>query len=55
MIYRELKDYFGKLSSTIIRNNEDGTQSFIPNDPMNKDWVEYQTWLADGNTPEEAD
>jgi hypothetical protein len=51
MIYRELKDCFGKLSSTIIRTNENGTESFIPNDPANVDWQAYQKWLADGNTP----
>jgi hypothetical protein len=25
--------------------------SYIPNDPGNRDWVEYQEWLAQGNTP----
>jgi hypothetical protein len=24
----------------------------IPNDPANRDWVEYQNWLALGNTPD---
>jgi hypothetical protein len=27
----------------------------IPNDPANRDWVEYQNWLALGNTPEVTD
>ena len=27
----------------------------IPPDPRNTDWVEYQKWLAAGNTPEPAD
>lgn len=25
----------------------------IPNDPNNRDWAEYQVWLASGNTPDE--
>ncbi len=25
--------------------------AFIPNDPRNVDWREYQEWLAKGNTP----
>lgn len=29
--------------------------SFIPNDPQNRDWVEYQEWLAQGNVPDPAD
>ena len=38
-----------KLSSTgIIRS--DG--ACIPNSEGNRDWREYQEWLADGNTPE---
>lgn len=29
--------------------------AWIPDDPMNMDWVEYQAWLAVPNTPEAAD
>jgi hypothetical protein len=29
-------------------------QAFIPNDVNNRDWVEYQRWLADGGTPDPA-
>ena len=27
----------------------------IPDSPGNRDWVEYQLWLAEGNTPDPAD
>ena len=28
--------------------------AYIPNDPGNRDWAEYQRWLADGNQPDPA-
>ena len=37
--------------NTIVRD-EDG--AFIPNDPANVDYQEYQKWLAKGNTPAPA-
>ena len=27
----------------------------VPNDPMNADYQLIQEWIAEGNTPEEAD
>ena len=27
----------------------------IPDDPTNSDWMEYQDWLGQGNTPDPAD
>ena len=27
-------------------------QAWIPNDPANRDWVEYQQWLTDGGVPD---
>lgn len=40
----------------LIRKIADGQADlWIPNDPDNKDWVEYQAWLALGNEPDPAD
>lgn len=32
-----------------------GDGAHITDDPANRDWQEYQNWLADGNTPQAAD
>ena len=41
-----------ELARYIERINDDGTVSCIPADPANVDFVEYELWLAEGNTPE---
>jgi len=28
--------------------------AFIPNTPLNRDWIEYQEWLAAGGVPDPA-
>ena len=46
-----MADYQLTSTDTVIRT-ADG--AFIPNDPANRDWVEYQKWLADGGVPDPA-
>ena len=40
-------------NSTGIQRVEDG--AFIPPDPLNADWQQYQDWLAQGNSPDATD
>ena len=35
--------------SSVIRTAD---QANIPNDPSNRDWIEYQDWIADGGVPD---
>ena len=44
----------GEVSPVISRHNADGSTSYIPSDTSNVDWLHYQSWLADGNTPDAA-
>ena len=43
----------GLLRTVDIEGKTDN--SFIPLDSDNKDYQEYLAWVAEGNTPEEAD
>jgi hypothetical protein len=44
-----MADY--KLTATdVVERTAD--HAFIPNDPANRDWVEYQEWLEDGGVPD---
>jgi len=44
-----------KLSQNGQSVQRQSDKAFIPFDPANRDYVEYQEWLAAGNTPDPAD
>jgi len=43
-----------KLSNEVRVVKRIADNAFIPFDPANTDYAEYQKWLAEGNTPEPA-
>jgi hypothetical protein len=47
-MYKLIKD-----QSNVVRRLSDGAG--IPFDPANTDYQEYLEWVAEGNTPEDAD
>jgi hypothetical protein len=47
MKYQQAKN----STNIIIRIDDQGIVSAIPNDPSNADWQAYQAWLAQGNQP----
>lgn len=51
-LYKYLKGPSGAdLTDVILRISDSAN---IPDDPLNRDWVEYQEWLAQDNTPDPA-
>ena len=48
--YQLTPDYPGAMES-VLRVED---QRFIPFDPANRDYADYQAWLAAGNTPDPA-
>lgn len=40
------------ISDSVIKRVADGT--FIPVEPMNRDYLEYLAWLDAGNVPEDV-
>ena len=54
MTYQLMNDDDGILSG-IKLTQDDGLMKFIPLDEANTDYQEYLEWLAEGNTPEEAE
>ena len=41
-----------EISTTILRRIDN---SYIPDDPANRDRQEYEAWIAEGNTPDPPD
>jgi len=52
-MYKKIINMLGNIEENMIKRTSDNV--FIPFDPDNKDYQEYLKWLAEGNTPEEAD
>lgn len=44
-----MSEYQLTATDAVIRTKD---QASIPNDPANRDWVEYQAWLMDGGVPD---
>lgn len=44
-----MADYQLTDTTSVIRTSDGAC---IPNDPGNRDWIEYQDWIVAGNTPD---
>jgi len=47
--YKQVFEIDGTISTKTIRRIEDG--AFIPTDPENRDFKDYQAWVKQGNLP----
>jgi len=53
--YKLIPDSDLGAANALIRLLDDGTKSYIPFEPKNRDYQEYLAWVAEGNTAEAAD
>ena len=51
-MYKLIKDYYSK-EINVVNRLSDG--AYIPFAPDNTDYQAYLEWVAEGNTPEEAE
>ena len=47
--YQQVTDPSGNINPDMIKRLPDN--AWIPNDPENTDWQQYQVWLSEGNQP----
>ena len=52
-MYKQINDIDGSEDTSLIIRLSD--MASIPTDETNTDYQEYLEWLAEGNTPEEAE
>ncbi len=53
--YKFYSDIKGVVQKAVQRTTDDGTITSIPFDEGNTDYQAYLEWVAEENTPEEAD
>ena len=52
-IYKKINNSIGNLQN--IKKQDPTYPLWIPIEPENRDYQDYLEWVAEGNTPEEAD
>ena len=52
-MYKQILNFNGDVDTNTVLRISDNT--FIPFDEANTDYQEYLEWIAEGNTPEEAE